>query len=66
MKDLTTLEFVQWVRRTDKAHLFLFDEHDGDEKWIPMSVCTDLDEDTKTIRVETWFVEKEDLTDYAV
>jgi len=66
MRDLTTIEFVQLVRETDKAYLFLFDEHDGDEKWIPMSVCNPPDEDTKTVNVETWFVEKEDLTDYAV
>lgn len=66
MRKLTTLEFTQLVRNTDGAYLFLWDEHDGHESWVPMSVCTDLDKTAKTIEVETWFVEKEGLEDYAV
>lgn len=49
---------AEYVRETEMA--FLMDTAEG-ERWIPKSVCGEMDEDAHTLEVATWFAEKEGL-----
>ena len=60
---LVDLKYEEIMVQTANATLFSFS--DGAEKWIP-SKLGDIDENSKQVTVPQWFVEKEDLDQYAV
>jgi len=54
---------VVYLRATEKAYCVLYE---GEERWIPKSVVTDITEDLVAgeeidLFVKPWFAEKEDL-----
>ena len=56
-----TLEDARVVRATEKAVLVAFD---GEQRWIPRSVCLDgdaLNVNDTDICVEKWFAETQEL-----
>jgi hypothetical protein len=56
-RELIDIEYDELKHETDMAYLVIID---GDEVWIPKSVC-ELDEDNQIIEVQEWFAEKEGL-----
>lgn len=63
-KKLVDLKFRQIITDTEGVGAILFD-FGGREQWIPKSVC-DVDEASKQVTVEEWFVLKEGLDEFAV
>lgn len=59
---LTDLSYKFIVTDTESAVLVDFGDR---EQWIPKRVC-EVDENSHQVTVETWFVEREDLEQYAI